>query len=372
MNKSLLSGRQYMSIAALIILGESIILGGYTMPVTGKWLSMLIAVIFTFVLCFIYSYILRKFPKMDGYDISQKIFGKIFGKILIIIGILFCLGNAIITLRTILTFIIRLTFMDTPDLSLGIAVCTFSFLLLSRGIEVFGRIMTIVFQLLVVLILIFILMLYPQMNFEKLMPLVAAPISEVFKGAAYNVFVITGDIVVLLGLMVNMKNDNNVHIKSLSKANAIAGFIFILIIVSTVSTLGLPFGHIVHYPTYLAFSLINIGNFITRIEVVLSTFILTASICKFSVLLYVGGIGLKKLIGKGKVNYYIMLLNILALFVSVEIIKTLYLILIFNKNYPWIKGIYQIAIPIIMAIAVTFYKEKPKQKKSFFNIFKKS
>lgn len=374
MDKDLVSKKQYFSLATLIILGEGLTIGGYTMPENGAWLAFLIAVMYAFILAFFYGYILRKFPNMDIHDIFLKVFGKIFGRILIILFVSFILFSSIIYIRTIVSIISGITFVETPEIILGIALVLFSYLLIKNGIEVFSRIMTVILQLLLILLVLFVVELTPEMEFINLLPIVAVSVKEIVKGSLFNFFMITGDVVLLMGIMVNMKNDKNVHYKAFSKAIAISGVVSVIIILSNIATLGLPFVHIVHSQTYLSFSIINIGNFLTRIEVALSTFLITAYISKFAIALFVGARGLQKLLNKKNTKPFVIPFGILILFFALEVdfFNNFYQIRFVKEEYGWIKGIFQIVIPIILAIIVTFIKEKQKPKTSIFNFFKKS
>lgn len=80
----------------VLLVHAQIGVGIITMPhdlfmVAGKdsWMSILIAGFTIQVMIFIYGYIIRKYPTLNLYEILKRIFGQIFGKILIIIYLLY-------------------------------------------------------------------------------------------------------------------------------------------------------------------------------------------------------------------------------------------------------------------------------------------
>src|SRR5690554_518220 len=273
MDKDLLSGRHFASIIGMIIISEIIFSAGYVMAKTGDWLAMVAAIILGNLIYLVYAFILRKHPNQDIYDILLKKFGKIIGRIFIFIFIAYAVFVASMTIGNGITTIIRLDLMNTPDYVIGFALSVYSFLVIRRGVEIFGRIITIAFQVIIVIIIIYLLLLTSEMRLIELTPLVASPMSEMVKGTLYNFFIITGDVALVLCLRVNMKNDKNVHFKAFFAGSMISGFIFVLIMMANVAALGLPLAAMIHFPTYHAFSLINIGDFITRIEILFSIFL---------------------------------------------------------------------------------------------------
>jgi spore germination protein KB len=159
-----------------------------------------------------------------------------------------------------------------------------------RGIEVLARCSLILVPITILVSFTDALLLIPHINLNNLMPILDVPIGKLLlasHGAASFPFAET---VAFLMVLAFIEKSEKGH-AAVSRGLLIAGFLFIIIVARNTAVLG-QMVESSNYPTYLAAQVIEIGDILTRFEVVVAINLITMGFIKVSVLLYGTSLGL--------------------------------------------------------------------------------
>lgn len=362
-SKEKLSTWQIFSLISMVLTSEGIITTSYRLTDNGAWLSMLIAMTIGIILSLVYSFIITKSDEKDIFDIFHNIFGKIFGRLFTIIFIVFSFYCAIVATKNMVIQIKHMNFRPTPYFYLILSYIILYLFSLLKGIEVIGRLSSVLRIILISLTILVTILIFSEFEFFNMMPLVAAPMKEILKGGILDFFIIFGDGVLVLGLVVSSKDKNGKKNKiawTLIYAYLFSGLINVLSIVYPILVLGFPLANILYYPAFTAFSLIDIAMFITRVEIIISIIYMSTLIIKAIVAMYVATIGLQKMFSSKSNKTYIIPTCIIVYFGSLLLFDNVNELLHLREEHGWLKGIVQVCIPIIIAIILLF-KKKPKE-----------
>lgn len=159
----------YPTIVATAILSVPSITAGYAKQ--DLWLSPIIASIMGLITVFIAVKLNRIFPEHTLIEISEQIIGKIPGKILGVLFILFYLQSAGEITRAYAEFIASSFLEQTPIIiiiALMVLLCSIA---VYGGLEVLGRITQLLFPLFFFPLLLLIIFLSPELDFSNMLPI---------------------------------------------------------------------------------------------------------------------------------------------------------------------------------------------------------
>lgn len=359
MIKEILSKRQATCLIALFIFGESMIFGGYSFNNTGSWVSMLLAIIFAIPIYLIYVYILKKNPQKDIFEISDDLFGKFFSKIIILFFVGAGILVTVIAFKNLGLFMNILSFPETPLLFLLTSVAIVAFLMIRHGIEILGRGSCVILPIIIVTSIITALLLSYSMDINNLRPLVSEPINNVFKGAMCNLSVTFIDVFLFLGVIISAKKSD--ILKTFLTGLLIGGALFLVVIITSHGILSSPLVDVIYYPSYVTLSVIDFGQFLTRIEVIISSTLTSTLIIKACLGIYVASKGIAKLTSTKQYNKLYLPVTIIALVLSFLLFKSLDLMIKFRYHFCLYKLVIQVGLPLLIALVI-FIKDRKRKK----------
>lgn len=120
--KDVLTTRLSVSIVILILFGSSFILGVSTLSGQDSWIAILVAGVLACPLMIIYARIMKLFPGKDIFEVMELTLGKIAGKVLITILVLYAQLFTALVLRNFTEFIEVTNFPETPQAPLAFAM----------------------------------------------------------------------------------------------------------------------------------------------------------------------------------------------------------------------------------------------------------
>jgi len=168
---------------------------------------------------------------------------------------------------------------DTPIRGVLLLLAIIILVGLSHGIETIARVAELFFPWLVITLLLLICFLFPEIKTVRLQPFLEHGIGPVVIGTLYTVSFPFAELYIFLMLLPYVKRGKHLNRDFLIGAG-IGGFAIAAIIMMSVLVLG-PYltGHH-NYPTYALAQTLNIGNFVERLEAILSIIWIITSLFK--------------------------------------------------------------------------------------------
>lgn len=364
MKKEIISNKQGISIMFLFLIGTTLVTGSANKAKQDAWISILIAMAMALPVIFVYSRLLQLFPGKNLFDIVEEIFGKAIGKILILIFTWYFFNLGTLVVRNITEFIQIVSFPETPQFFIALFLGLIVIYMVKSGIEVLGRWAEFVLPIIIFTIILATCLSAPKANFNNIKPILYYGFKPVFQGT-FSLFTFPFAETIIFTTIFSSLEQPNKSFKVYSLSLIGAGIIILLVAVRNILVLGITSIGIHYFTSYYAVSLINIGDFLQRIEAVVSTVVILSSIVKLSVCLFATSIGVSKIFNFDNYRPVVAPICLLMLNLSFIVYSST------MEMFEWIDKIYSLyAIPFQIILPLTIWIIAEVKKSSMFSIKK--
>jgi spore germination protein KB len=272
------------SLLALYYFGSSLVTGGGSISKQDGWFCIILGTGLAVLLVWIYSAVLELYPGRNFYDNIIRACGKIPGKILVL---LLCLYMVLVSgqvLRNESEYIHIINLKMTPlPVILGALIGT-SIYILSHRIFALARISKFLFPLVFVFISLTIMLSIKDWNPSNLKPFLGSGFSSIAGGSLLVLSLPFGESVMcapLFGQLDPKVKSYPVFVKGILLASSI----MLAASLRNLMVLGYSDG-VYTFPSYSAVSVIAVGEFFTRFEVLININLLLAGLFKIAVIIY--------------------------------------------------------------------------------------
>lgn len=349
MRKERITDKEGKYILIIYYIGSSLIIGVGAGSKNDAWLSVILGVLMAAPMLLVYARLLSNFPEKGLFEILDIIFGKVLGKMVGLLYIWYSFHLGALVIRNFGEFINTATMPETPIivpmLSLGILCIVAA----RSGIEVIGRISAYSLPLILFIILVVQLMGMSIWEFHHLKPFLADGFLPVLKGAFSAFSFPFSESVILMGAFFTLKTKNSSY-KIFLQGTAIAGIIFLIITLRNILVLGeiLPS---LYFPSHVAVSRINIGDFLQRIEVSVAVVFIIGVFIKSSVCLLVSSIGIAKLFQLNDYRSVVIQMGLIMVYFSYILYDSIFEMRSWAfEVYSYYAFPFQVIIPLLMLL----------------------
>lgn len=283
--KEVISQKQAVVLISAFIIGSSAVLGVGSTARQDVWLAMIIAMAAAGVMIAVYARVLKLFPGNGLYDILDLLFGKVMGRVLSLLFIWYAFHLGAMVRRNFSEFVRIVSLPETPTCIIGFIASILTIWAVRGGIELLGRWISFFFPIMVFAIVFITLLSVPLMDFTNLKPVLYHGMSPVLSGA-FDVFSFPFAETVLFMAILNNLRENASPYRTYFTGLLIGGGILALITVRSILILGDVNTSLQNFASYASVRLINIGDFLQRIEASVSLVFIFSGFIKSTVCLY--------------------------------------------------------------------------------------
>ncbi|MEW9674362.1 endospore germination permease [Ammoniphilus sp. 3BR4] len=294
-----ISVRQFAVLVFLYAVGTTILVTPSGLVADAKQdalIAIIIGIAISFLIIYLYNTVASLFPQMTFIEYSEVIFGKWVGKM---ISLLYVFGIGFMGATTLLFYVGN--FMTT-QIMVGASINSIMILFaipvvvaLRLGIETLARTAEILFPWFVVLYIGLVTFVSPQMEIENLRPVFQTGIKPVLR-ASLDFISIAALTSVSFFMIFPMVNNLKKAKKGFYLATFSAGVVIFIISVVSISVLGVELTERHLYPSYALARMINVGNFLQRIEAIVAALWLITIYFKLTLYFYVWVDGLARIL----------------------------------------------------------------------------
>ncbi len=259
------------------------------------WVSVLIGYAASLLIIGITVSLTRRYPGMGLFEIHEAVYGRIVGKAVSVLYVFFFVSLAIFNTRELGEFTTAFVLRQTPVMIVFvvfIAVCAWAVRKGPVNLTRYGFLMTAVT---ISAIVTFTLLLADKYQPRNLLPAFALPAGKYLIGAHIVTMIPIGNIVVFSTFIPHMRRPRDFG-RAMLKGMTIGAAALLVIVLRDTVVLG-KFITIFTRPTYFSIRYINIGDVLTRVEIVYATILIGVLFFKVSVLYYAGVSGLSQTFG---------------------------------------------------------------------------
>lgn len=357
MRKEQISESQAYTLIISFIIGTSLALVSYSKAQQNTWISVVMALILATPMVIIYGTIINDSSGKDIFQILEFIFGKVIGKIISLLYTFYFFHLGAICIRNMTEFIQVSSLPETPQYFTALFIGLTAIYILKAGLEVIARINKFIFPVLMLIIGITLVMVIPKAQITNLLPILENGWKPVLSSGFSTFSFPLGETVVFLAILntVNKEHKSNkIYIKGLY----LGGLILFLVVIRNILVLGFPLLAISTFPSYDAVSLIDIGNFIRGIEIVIAIVITIAGFIKVSICLLASCIGVARVFNLGDYKWVSAPLGLLMMSLSFILYDSTMHMIEWIDIYKYYAFPFQVILPIIILISVKIKKRK--------------
>ncbi len=359
MTDHIITGKQMQSIIAMFWLGSLVVIGASKEAKQDYWISILVSAIMILPLIFLYVRLIRLYPGLNLFEILFQIFGKIFGRVISILFVFFAIHLGSMVMCVFSSFIHIVNMPETPDIIISAMILVISVMSVKNGPENIGRVAKYTWVLLAVFVPFTFVVGIKNMQFSNLLPVLSVDFKSIL-GSAYTMFTLPlGEAILCLSFFSAVDKKENPY-KVYIKALVVAIIIILIVALRNLLILGPTSVTLFEYPSYEAVSIISIGEFFTRIEVLIGINLMLAGFIKFCVCLYTASLGLAKVLNVPDQKLLVVPCALIILTLSTLLYKNI------QDMMGWIKyfSIYAIPFEVILPVVTLIGAEIQNKMKS--------
>ncbi|GAA3403659.1 endospore germination permease [Paenibacillus hodogayensis] len=320
MNRGQISVWQMALLLFQMVLGSSILLmPSITTRLSGRdmWMTPIVVIGVGYLAVWLAWRLHRLSPDGTFHTLLENVFGKMVGKTLGLLFIVFQLHILSFVVRDYGEFIVLNFFFKTPVvvvIGMMLALCVWA---LRAGIEVLARIGQLFVPLITFITILIFALLIPELDPGKVMPLLERGFEPVFKGS----LVVGGwfcQLFLMVYLLPNVKDSRTALKWGMWAATGI-GAVMLVTNLALLMLLGESTSHYV-YPVYTAARYIAIADFFEHVESMIMMVWVLGEFIKIGIHLYAVSIGLAQCLQLKKTDALIVPLGLLLLLFSFRLV----------------------------------------------------
>lgn len=291
MSKEIISNRQAFFIILMHFVGSLVFIGTSISAKQNVWISIILSLVLSIPMLYIYSKLLMLYPGKNFVDISIEIFGNVAGSIISLPFIWYTFHLGLLVIRNFSEYINVVSLPETPQFVSIYFMGLLVMWMCKAGIEVLGRWVTFSFPIILFVLLFGIILSLTKANLINLKPIMYDGIKPVLNTTfAFISFPIL-ETVIFTMLLDNIKEKNKTF-KLFLNSVIVGCIIMLLVLVRNVLVLGADNVNQVYFPSMLAVKTIDIGLIVQRIEIVVSIVFIFGAFVKITTCAMATTIGL--------------------------------------------------------------------------------
>lgn len=313
------------------------------------WLAILAGLAEGLVFAVIYTTLAMRFAGKTLVQFNDIVYGPYLGKAISIAYLWYFFHLASLVLRSFGDFFTAIIFPETPMIVFIVLTALICATAVRNGLEVITRCGLILVVTMSLAVLTTTILLFKDMKLTNFLPVFDIPLKDFIKASHSAATFPFGETVAFLMVICFLENVKFAK-SSAIKALIITGLLLVMASVRSIGVLGVT-APIHTYPSFQAVRLINIGNILTRLEIIVVGNLLAMGFLKISVLYYGTVLGTAQLLKPR--SYLPLVLPIGAMLVSFSILQfdsVIENIFFTFEIYPYYVIPFQIGLPLLSLI----------------------
>jgi spore germination protein KB len=349
LEKGKISNFQLSTLIIGFVFGSSVIISPGGGAGHDAWIAVALGMMEGLLIAWIFTALTRQFKGKTIVEISFLVYGKFLGKCISMLFIWYLFHLGAMVLNNYVRFFRLEIYPATPNIVILLSLMLVCATTVGRGIEVLARCSLILVALTILLTSSDTFLLITHINLNNLMPILDVPIGKLLwaaHGAASFPFAETVAFLMVLAFIDKPGKGPS----AVSRGLLIAGFILIIVAARNAAVLGQMASTYI-YPSFLAVQVIDVGDVLTRVEVLVAINLITMGFIKISVLLYGTVLGIAQVFNLSSYRPIILPVGILMVILALTNVgNTVEMFDFANKGYPIYAVPFQIGIPLITLV----------------------
>ncbi|MBP1994822.1 GerAB/ArcD/ProY family transporter [Paenibacillus eucommiae] len=274
LGKEFISGRQLAILVCLFTIGSAILVipsGQAAYAQQDAWIATILGTVAGIGIVWLYTLVGSLFPTLSLVQLSEKLLGKWLGKVIsfLFIGIFF-LGGPISNVYYIGSFMTSQIMPETPMEAFSILFVLTAVMGVRLGLETMARTAEILFPWVLLLFFLLVMFISPQIKMDNILPILESGLKSTVPAALTFLSAAALPSVLLLVINPSQMNQPKEARRAFLIGYLMGGMVLIIIVTLCILVLGHDLTTRNTYPSYALAKLINIGDFLQRLEVLMA------------------------------------------------------------------------------------------------------
>lgn len=310
--KRLISTKQLMySVAAFITASTMLTRSLYMYTKNDTWITVILAGFISYAIISLYGRLVLHHPGASLIKINNEVFGAIIGKIISMLYIFFFLTLTVFNTLQLGDFVKFAVLPGTP-INLIYFVFIFSFAYAARkGTQNMTRYATVIVALFIAALIFNSLLLLNKMHLENFLPMLTLPVKDYLLGTHFVVFLPFCEIFIFMMFASSMQKPEGLT-RAIKRGFIIGAPILLFIVLRDILVLG-NYAMVEAMPTYATIRQIDIGDVLTRLEIIYAVTLICVLFFKVSILFYGTVSGFSEMLGIKQYEIFIYISGVLVI-----------------------------------------------------------
>ena len=349
MQKDIISSKQAICILVMFILGNTLMYSG-SKAKQDTWLATLIALILFVPMMLAYARIISQYPGQNLYDIIIQVFGNFFGGAIILLYVLYAIHLGAILTRDFSEFIQITTMPETSQLVSMIFLTSLSILMIKSGVETLGSWAKVVLPFVTASVLMTILISIKSMDFSNIKPVAGTELT-ILMDSVFTIFSFPFAETILFTVLFSSIKASSSPYKIYFFGFGIAMLIILVAGIRNIFVLG-PSLSMFYFASYTTVSVISLGEFFTRMEVLIGMAFLLDLFVKLCVCMFAASMGISKLLNIGNYKNMAIPTGLLMMTLAAIIFSNTLEMYNWLDTYKYYALPFQVILPLIILTGV--------------------
>ncbi|MCI1981674.1 MAG: endospore germination permease [Oscillospiraceae bacterium] len=289
-------GKKITAIIALYLIGSSLVESSVSGAARqDSWFCVLLATGLALLLAWLYSSILRLHPGKGLFDIAVETLGAILGKIVCAIFVLYAVYLAAQIIRVFEEFVHLVNLPETPEIAMLIFTVPLVAWQVRSGLNNMASVSAFLLPFLILFAVTTFMLGMKFMDPENIRPILSAKPTQMLK-ATIGVLALPYGETILCTSFFGEVDQKESPFKIMAFGILIAGAVLVMARLRNLLILGSATVQMYLFPSYDAVGVISLGDFVTRISVLIGVNLVLAGIIKVSAYLYSATLGISRIL----------------------------------------------------------------------------
>lgn len=344
-----ISGKHMRCILAMFWSGSLVLLGNYRNMGPDSWIAFLLAAVFFLPLLWIHTRLIQIYPEKNLFEMIYETFGKILGAVCSLFFIFFAIHLSSLVTRVFGEFIQALSMPETPQTLTIALILLIAYWSVTNGPENVGRTSKFLWNIIWLSVAATFFIGIKDMNFENLKPVMETDLTTLVGGGFSICMLSLGESILCLSFFSAVpKKESPKKIYLI----ALIGFLIVglIAILRNVLILGPTVTSLYYFPSYAAVSVLTVGDFFSRIEVLIGIDLMIAGLVKISVCVYTASLGLTKVLHAPNQKTMVAPCIMLIIALAIPAFKNTIDIFDFFPYFTVYATVFEILLPFVLWI----------------------
>ena len=356
-----ITGKQASSIMMLFLLGSSLVTGASLNTEQDSWLALLVALLLSVPVLLLFAKLNGLMPGKSIYDMAYLNFGGFGGGVVTVLISLYAFHLGLLVIKNFTEYVQILSLPNTPQPVNAVCMGLIAFFSVRKGFGTLARAVEFVMPLAMLAVAILLVFAAKYTHLQNLQPLLAHSPATILKDAVNGLAFPFAETVLFISVFSSVggrKKFGGLYLTAMS----VAGGVLMLLLLECIMIMGFPFAKTLYFPSYEGVGAIDIGHFLSRIEVLVSGNFIVFCCAKVSVCLYTACLGFKKLFRKFNFQIICAVTTILMAIGSQIIYENTAQMFALLPYYTIYAPFFEILIPLVLMISILVQRKRRDDK----------